>query len=182
MNRKKNQKVFKHVLCNPFVSAWPDISNEETQQIVNSLNREAVSQALNELKIENKKLKTSETNLETFFNNNLIIGINEIIKHIDKVSFVILFKCDANEVLLEPLMLLCRNKGIKCLSGSFQVAYEKLREITGVKKLAALALPIMHAFPLTEIFLNSLTPKPQKKLLGIVIKSTEILKKKLNNK
>lgn len=178
MNRKRSQKVFKHVLCNPFFTAWPEISNEETHQITSILSRESLSQATSSIQTDLKKQKTSTTNLESFSHQNLILGINNILQNIDKVSIVLLFRCDANEVILEPLMLLCHTRQIKCLSGSFQVAYEKLREITGISKLAALALPTLHPYPLLEIYLKSLTPRPAKAFLPVLIKSTEIQKVK----
>jgi RNase P subunit Pop3 len=177
MNRKKVQKVFKHVLCNPFTYAWPDISNEETLQIVSVLSRESVSQALTGLKLENKRQKLPEPNTLNFSSESLLLGINTIIKAIEKVSFVVLLKCEANEALLEPLMLLCRYKNIKCVSGNFDVVYDKLKEITGICKLAAFALPIMHSYPQTDTFLNTLVPKPSKKYLKACISSKEILKK-----
>lgn len=177
MMRKKSQKVFKHVFSNPFTQAWPDISNEELQQVVNILNKESIAQAISGIKVNSKIQKISEANLDTFVNQNLIIGINSIIKHIEKVNCVVLLKCEANEVLVEPLMLLCRAKGIKCISGNFEVTYEKLREITGVKKLAAFAFPIMSVFPQTEAFISTLAPI-SRRLLPAVIKSIEIIKNK----
>ena len=115
--------------------------------------------------------------METFVHQNLILGINEIINHIDQVSIVVLFRCEVNEVLLEPLLLLCKTKNVKCLSGSFQVAYEKMRELTGVSKLAALALPKVNSYPLTEHYLNTLIPKQPKSLLPLAISSKEIIRK-----
>ena len=177
MNRKKSQKVFKHVLQSPFLNAWPDVTNEDINKIVNVLYKETVNQAICGIKIDNKIQKIGEANLESFSHQNLVLGINEIIKNIEKVSFVVMFKCDTNEVILEPLMLLCRNKAVKAVSGSFAVVYEKMHEITGVSKLAAFALPMNHCYPLTETFLITLVPKPSKKLLELNIKSVEITRK-----
>ena len=175
--KKKSQKVFKHVLTNPFSQAWPDISNEETLQLVNILQREAVAQAISGIKLDNKIQKTNSASLDSFTNANLIIGINKVIKNIEQVSAVVLLKCDANEVLLEPLVLLSRNKGIKCICGNFEVVYEKMGEITGVKKLAAFALPKINPFPQTESFINSIGPRyPPKSLLPVKIFSKEIIR------
>lgn len=177
MSRKKNQKVFKHILTNPFQAHWPEISKEQSQQLITILHRESINQAISGIKIDLKIQKTSEANLESFVKSNLILGINKSIQNIEKISKVILFKCEANEVLIEPLFLLCRAKGIVCITCSFETVYEKIYELTGIPKLAALALPIENVFPQTEILLNSLGPKNLRPYAQVAIKSMEIVNK-----
>jgi hypothetical protein len=175
--KKKSQKVLKHVLSSPFTSNWPELSKEDSLSFVNILKNEAVSQAIFGVKLDSKILKTGSASLDVFLRENLIFGVAKSIEHIKKVSFVVLFRSDQNEILLEGLYLLCRNLGVTCLALDFEVVKEKLEEITGVKFLACLAFPLENTLPQTCNFLNGMKSRyVQKRLMPVRIKTQEIVK------
>lgn len=175
--KKKSQKVFKHILSSPFASNWPELSKEDSLQFVNILKNESVSQAISGIKLDSKILKTGSASLDQFLKENLIFGVNKTIEHITRLSFVVLFKSEANEVILEPIYLLCRNLDISCLAVDYLAVHEKVTEITGVKNLACFAFPNEHPLQQTLNFLNSMKSRyTQKRLMPVKIKTKEIIK------
>lgn len=175
--KKKSAKVFKHILASPFFQHWSEMTKEDSIQMLNVLKAEAVSQAIYGIKIDLKVHKTGSASLNSFLGENLILGINKVIENIQKVSFVVLLRNDDNEVLLETVLLLCRNLGICYVCGNFEVVCEGFTEITGVDKLACFALPALHTFPQTFMLLNSLSTRyNQKRLLPVKIISKQIEK------
>lgn len=183
--KKKSAKVFKHVLASPFFQHWSEMSKEDSIQVLNVLKAEAVSQAIYGIKIDLKVQKTGSVSLGSFLAENLILGIEKVVENIRKVSFVVILRNDDNEVLLETVLLLCRNLGVCYVCGDFDVVCDGFAEITGVDRLACFALPAMHTFPQTFALLNSLSTRyNQKRLLPVKIISKQIEKpdKKVNKK
>lgn len=175
--KNKSAKVFKHILANPFFQHWAEMSKEDSVHLLNLLKAEAVNQAITGIKIDMKAQKTESASLDTFLAENLILGINKVIENIQKIAFVVLLRADENEVLLETVLLLCRNLGISYICANFEVVYSGFAEITRIQRLACFALPKLHTFPQTFTLLNSFSSRyHQKRLLPVKIISKQIEK------
>ncbi|CAG9330021.1 unnamed protein product [Blepharisma stoltei] len=159
MDRSKSYKL-KAIFTNPWQITWPEIGGEQTMQLMNALWKEFQENAMPEIRVEVKRQKIENANMINYSKNQLILGINKIVENIDKVDCVIMMRSDANESILEPLLILCKNKGVKAISASYELGIEKLRDIAGVKRLAAFALPKIHCFKLTRLLIDQFQPKP----------------------
>lgn len=95
----------------------------------------------------------------SFGKNQLVLGVNKIADNIGNVDCVVLLKSELNESLIEPLLLLCKTRGVKVITASYELSIEKLRDITGVKRLAAFAFPKNHCFTLTRYIIDQFMPK-----------------------
>lgn len=164
---KVRKQVFKHIMCNPFSSSWNEIPPENALSFSNLFRNEVMNKCTNSnarfLPSPSKRLKTEESDPVSFCKSNLILGINNILSNIDKVEYVILLKTTETENLIEPLMMLCREKQIKYVSMSYDALKENMRDLTGVKRLAAFAIPKIHTLALAVGYLDQFNPASSSK-------------------
>lgn len=163
VKKKPQKRVMRHILTNPFAATLNEISSTETQAMISVLGQE-ISAMLTQQSITDtgKRLKTEElSSMAGAARITLILGINSIVADLEKITAVVGLKCPDTEVMLEPLAMLCRNSGVPFICANYTAVKGRLREITGVKLLAAFGVPKMNCLPMTANFLKKLSPVPK---------------------
>jgi hypothetical protein len=158
--KKAKKKVLRHILTNPFTAVMHELSGSETQALVSVLSQELGGKLTQHVTTDSgKRLKTDElSSMASVSRDFLILGINSLVASLDKVAVVVGLKCPETEVMLEPLAMLCRNSGVPFVTANYNAVKSKLREVTGVKLLAAFGVPRLHSLPLTHHLLSRVSP------------------------
>lgn len=160
---KVRKQVFKHILCNPFSSSWNEIPSENALSFSNLFRNEVINKCTHSsarfVSTPIKRLKTDESDPVTYCKSNLILGINNVLSQIDKLEYVILLKTQETENLIEPLMMLCREKQVKYVTMNYEALKENMRDLTGVQRLAAFAIPKIHTLALSVGYLDQFNPQ-----------------------
>jgi len=175
MDTRKARKKYKHIVANPFHVVWNELSRTQTQQLISVLCREVNQQASNaKFQPELKRRHTESSNINNFCQQNMILGINNIAENIESIECLVMLKSKENLALLEPLFLLARSKGVYNITMSYEVAIQNLKELTGVKKLAAFALPKMNCFPMTFNLVKQFQLPNSRSFVPAQVKSVQI--------
>lgn len=157
------KKVFKHILRNPFSTAWPTLSEEQSLGLVNVLAREIEAQtAPGQLLPQEedhgdtpvKRRKTNETNVTRCAKRMIMLGIRNILETQIDLAVIVVLRSVENQVLVEPLLHFSRLKQIKIVAISQDIALNRLNQVTGVRRLAAFAIPKGPDLPVTLAYLS----------------------------
>lgn len=156
------KKIFKHILKNPFATAWPLLGEEHTQSFANLLAREIEAQAAPAVCLPQsedasqpcKRRRTAETNVTACAKRMLVLGITNILETQARLAVIVVLRSTENQVLVEPLLHYCRFRRIRLVAIPQEIAQERLGQVTGVRRLAAFAIPQEHNLPVTMGFLT----------------------------
>ncbi|CAG9326906.1 unnamed protein product [Blepharisma stoltei] len=165
----------KHILSNPYSMSWQIISSDQTNSLLESLSLEIKAQSSPSIRNEEKKQKIENPDTHRFSRIHLILGIKKIISEIDQISSIFCFIDKSTEVLLEPLIFLGREKGVKVMGMEINEHCLSFRQIIGIDKLVAFALPKIHCFCLSQNIIEQLPGiEMNRTFLKGVIKTREI--------